>query len=328
MANPEHLEILRSGPDQWNWWRVRNQDVIPDLSGTDISDIEVSGATFVYANLERTGLRTKNFFNMDFRWAILRGADLGNTNLSRANLQGADLSRAHLILTNFLDANMEGVNLTNATLGWTVFGNNDLSSALGLDTVEHMFPSSIGIDTIYRSEGRIPSAFLEGAGVPETLIAYIPDLTRDALQFYKCFISFAEPDDKFSERLYGDLQKAGVRCWRWKEDARWGEPLMRAFDEAIRIYDKVIIICSERSLNSPPVIRELERALQKEDDLARRDQPSDVLLPVRLDAYVLDGWRHHRKADVTVKYIGDFSGWQEPESYARALERLIRDLGA
>ncbi len=94
MANPEHLEILRSGPDQWNWWRVRNQDVLPDLSGSDISNIEVSGATFVYANLERTGLRSKNFFNMDFRWAILRGADLGNTNLSRANLQGADLSRA------------------------------------------------------------------------------------------------------------------------------------------------------------------------------------------------------------------------------------------
>jgi len=328
MANPEHLEILRRGPDQWNWWRVRNQDVIPDLSGTDLSNLELSGATFVYANLERTGLGSKNLFNMDFRQAILRGADLGNTNLSRCNLQGADLSRSHLVLTNFFDANMEDVNLTNATLGWTILGNNDLSSVLGLDTVEHMFPSSIGIDKLYRSEGRIPNAFLQRAGIPETLIAYIPDLTRDALQFYKCFISFAEPDDEFSERLYGDLQKAGVRCWRWKEDARWGEPIMRAIDEAIRIHDKVIIICGEHSLNSPPVIRELERALQKEDDLARRNEPSDVLLPVRLDDYVLDGWQHHRKADVTAKYIGDFRHWQEVDHYSAAIERLIRDLGA
>src|SRR5438270_906241 len=142
MANPEQLEILRSGPDQWNWWRVQNQEVIPDLSQTDLSHIEVSGATFVYANLERTGLRSKNLFNMDFRGAILRGADLGNTNLSRCNLQGTDLSHAHLILTNFFDANLEGVNFANATMGWTILGNNDLSSTLGLDTVKHLFPSS------------------------------------------------------------------------------------------------------------------------------------------------------------------------------------------
>jgi uncharacterized membrane protein len=328
MANPEHLEILQTGPDNWNWWRVRNQNVVPDLSGADLTNIEVSGATFVYANLERTHLSNKNFFNMDFRWAILREASLHSTNLSRANLQGADLSHADLILTNFFEANLDEVNLTNAILGWTIFANNDLSTVVGLDTVQHVFTSTVGVDTIYKSEGRIPELFLRGVGAPDTLIAFIPDLTREALHFYKCFISFSEPDDEFSKKLYGDLQKAGVRCWRWKEDARWGEPLMRAIDDAIRIHDKVIIICSETSLNSPPVIRELERALQKEDNLGRRNVGGDVLLPVRLDDYVLNEWQHHRKADVTAKAIGDFRRWQEPDIYQTALERLIRDLAA
>jgi hypothetical protein len=36
-------------------------------------------------------------------------------------------------------------------------------------------------------------------------------------------------------------------------------------DTAIRHYDKLVVICSKHSLESPPVIREIERALQKED---------------------------------------------------------------
>lgn len=263
---------------------------------------------------------------MDFRRSVLRGAALDSINFSRANLQGADLSYADLILTNFFDANLEEANLTNAMIGWTIFGNNDLSSVVGLDTVQHVFTSTIGTDTVYRSRGRIPDAFLIGAGVPQTLIDSTRHLAGEPAEFYKCFISFAENDDEFSKRLYGDLQKASVPCWRWKEDARWGEPLMRAIDEAIQIYEKVIIICSEHSLNSPPVIRELERALQKEDALARRNEPNDVLLPIRLDDYVLNDWEHYRKADVTAKHLGDFRRWQEPDHYAAALERLVRDL--
>lgn len=327
MANAKHVAILRDdGPWAWNAWRLAHQNIRPDLSGLDLSDLDIDGAMFAYADLTGCHLLTKNCFNYDFRGTRLRRVDLGNANLSRANLQGADLSQAHLVLTNLFDADLSRSNFTNATLGWTVFGNNDLSSVVGLETVHHVFPSTIGVDTLYRSGGNIPRAFLTGAGVPENLIEYVPALTQQALQFYKCFISFAEPDDEISEKVYSDLQLAGVRCWRWKEDARWGQGLFQAIDAAIRIYDKVIIICSEASLNSPAVIREIERALQKEDELAREGRPSDVLFPLRLDDYVLDGWDHHRRADVRAKYVGDFSHWREPESYRLALARLLRDL--
>ena len=63
-------------------------------------------------------------------------------------------------------------------------------------------------------------------------------------------------------------------------------------DTAIRHYDKLVVICSENSLQSPPVIREIERALQKEDR-----EHKNVLFPIRIDNYLFEAWDHPRKAD-------------------------------
>jgi hypothetical protein len=40
----------------------------------------------------------------------------------------------------------------------------NLSEILGLESVTHHGPSSVGIDTIYRSKGQIPEIFLRNAG--------------------------------------------------------------------------------------------------------------------------------------------------------------------
>ena len=52
------------------------------------------------------------------------------------------------------------------------------------------------------------------------------------------------------------------------------------------------MICSKDSLQSVPVIREIERALQKEDR-----EHKNVLFPIRIDDYLFDEWDHPRKAD-------------------------------
>ncbi|MGB1374556.1 MAG: pentapeptide repeat-containing protein [Rhodothermales bacterium] len=57
MANTEHIQLLESGAASWNAWRKEQPDLIPDLSGADL-----------------TG-----------RW-------LQEYNLSRANLKGAFLT--------------------------------------------------------------------------------------------------------------------------------------------------------------------------------------------------------------------------------------------
>ena len=82
-------------------------------------------------------------------------------------------------------------------------------------------------------------------GVPEEVTSYIVTLRGRRGKFPTCFISFSEPDDQFSRKLYDDLRSAGVRCWRWREHARWGRDLWGEVDEAIREYDKLIVVLSE-----------------------------------------------------------------------------------
>jgi hypothetical protein len=76
-----------------------------------------------------------------------------------------------------------------------------------------MGPSTIGIDTIYRSKGKIPEGFLRGAGVPEEFITYMRSLVANPIEFYSCFISYSSKDQQFAESLYAALQVKNVRCW-------------------------------------------------------------------------------------------------------------------
>src|SRR5689334_419928 len=98
MANQEHLDILRQGAVVWNQWREEHPDIQPDLSD-----------------------------------AYFGGTNLYDLNLSNANLIDADLSEANLLDTNLSDAD-----LSSAIVGFTVFGNVDLSVVKGLETVHHI----------------------------------------------------------------------------------------------------------------------------------------------------------------------------------------------
>jgi hypothetical protein len=66
----------------------------------------------------------------------------------------------------------EYVDFTGAILRNTIFADHELSSAIGLDSVIHRGPTTLGIDTIYRSSGALPESFLRGCGVFEEFITY------------------------------------------------------------------------------------------------------------------------------------------------------------
>ncbi len=114
--------------------------------------------------------------------------------------------------------------------------------------MQHRAPSTIGIDTIYKSKGNIPEVFLRGAGVPEDFIVYMRSLVGKAIEFYSCFISYSSQDDDFAQRLHADLQQKGVRCWFAPEDLKIGDKFRTRIDESIRIYDKVMVVLSENSI--------------------------------------------------------------------------------
>src|SRR5206468_120312 len=97
---------------------------------------------------------------------------------------------------NFTCANLNMANFTEALVLDSIFAFLDLSCAKGLETVNFIGPSSIGIETIYQSKGEIPEAFLRGAGLPEQFIMYVKSLAGTALHFYSCFISYSTQDQE------------------------------------------------------------------------------------------------------------------------------------
>ena len=94
--------------------------------------------------------------------------------------------------------------------------------------MRHDGPSTIGVDTIYRSQGKIPEVFLRGAGLPDEFIAYIGSLVGRPIEFYSCFISYSGKDQEFADRLYEGLQNKGVRCWFAPHDVKGRREAPRA----------------------------------------------------------------------------------------------------
>jgi hypothetical protein len=245
MANEEHLTRLRQGVNTWNHWRAANLDIIPDLSRADLHDVDCPGANLAGANLARANPLRAQLLDVDFSRANLAGA-----HLFKADLSGADLSRANLAAANLAEANLTEANLTEAEIGWTIFGSVDLRTVRGLDTLEHDGSSTIGIDTLYRSQGNIPEVFLRGAGVPEDFIPYIKSLVGSPFEYYSCFISYNRTDKAFARRLHDQLQGRGIRCWLDEHQMRPGDDIYEEIDRGIRFWDKVLWCCSQASLTS------------------------------------------------------------------------------
>lgn len=335
MANSEQLEILRQGVEVWNKWRKAHPEIeTPDLAAANLSlmnlkSADLSNANLVGADISGSCLVLVDFYQANLSKARLIGSDVAGSHLSKANLSEADLTRARLIGANFNMARLSRANFTECIAGWTLFAYIDLRDVQGLDTVRHEGPSTIGIDTVYRSGGMIPKNFLFGAGIPDNFIEYMTSLVGQTHEFSSCFISHSTRDKEFAEHLHADLQQNGVRCWYAPHDIRGGEKIYDQVDRAIQLQERVLLVLSSASINSGWVITEISKAFKRE-----RAEKRPVLFPVRLVEFdVLKDWEcfdTDTGVDFAKKireyFIPDFSTWKEPISYRDAFQRLLRDL--
>src|SRR6266496_3448805 len=174
-----------------------------NLYGADLRGATLSSASLSNAYLAHATLSGANLYGADLKGATLSGASLINANLADARLKEVNFWRANLNGANLSGANLCGANLCKAEVAWTLFTDMDLSKVEGLEAVQHYGPSSIGIDTIIRSQGKIPDIFLRNAGVPNSIIEIIPSLVGSLkpIDFYSCFISCSSKDQSFAERL-------------------------------------------------------------------------------------------------------------------------------
>jgi TIR domain len=202
-----------------------------------------------------------------------------------------------------------------------------LSGVKGLDAINHGGPSTIGIDTLYRSGGNIPHVFLRGAGVPDSFISYADSLVGKPLEFYSCFISYSHADKSFARRLHDTLQGQGIRCWLDEHQLLPGDDIYDQVDRGIRLWDKVLLCCSKASLSSWWVDNEIGKAFAKEQTLMKeRQKKALALIPLDIDG-ALFTWQDGKADEIRRRLASDFTGWEHSnEKFEAQLERLTRAL--
>ena len=319
------------------------------LSKADLSKADLSGADLEGADLRGSDLRGAHLRGSDLRGAHLSKADLHDANLRDANLRDANLSGAHLIRADLREADLREADLFGVNLYLTLFGHTNLSHAHGLDTCRHYGPSYLDHFTLFLSGG-LPDAFLRSSGYLDWEIEAaklhqsglsqqdiidityrIADLkTDDPIQYQSCFISHSSADEPFCRKLHDRLQDKGVRCWFSPEHIRWGDKLRFQLDAAIQQQDRLLLVLTETSMQSPWVEYELRRAIAREDEEQRR-----ILFPLSLVPYdVLRDWtcfdadtgRDLARAVREFFIPDDFTAWEDDAVFQRAFDRLLENL--
>ena len=323
-----------------------------NLTGTDLNRAYLTLAHLSRADLSQANLNLAYLREADFSEADLSGATLGIANLIEANLSGANLGGANLIGASLNRTNFGGADLESSEVGWTTFAHMDFRGTLGLDKVQHVGPSTIGVDTLRLSEGKIPENFLRGCGLSDweielaklyqsdLTVAQINDLLYEIfpartadhpIQFYSCFISYSHADKAFAIKLHDRLQSEGIRCWLDVHQLLPGHDIYEQVDRGIRLWDKVLLCCSKNSLTSWWVDSEIEKAFHKEQSLMKeRGTKVRVLIPLNLDGYMFtDQWEDGKKTAVQSRLAADFTGWETDECiFESQIVLLIKALRA
>jgi uncharacterized protein YjbI with pentapeptide repeats len=295
-----------------------------DLRGSDLAASYLDGAKLIKAHLIGANLNRAHLSGASLTEANLNSADLSWADLTRTDLTGAGLYEA-----KFSKARLEENNFNSAIMRGTVLGDVDLSTAKGLAQVQHQGPSTIGIDTLYRSKGTIPEIFLRGAGVPDEIIALQSNLRGKSKEFYSVFISYSHADKSFARQLHERLKGRGIRCWLDEHQLLPGDPVYESIYQGIRLWDKVLLCCSESSLNSWWVDNELKTALEKEQRILK-DEKRRVwaVIPLDLDGYVFSKeCKSALSTQIKSRSVARFEGWEHNDALFEAqFERVLAAL--
>lgn len=295
-----------------------------DLDRAILSDANLTGANLTGANLGRVSLVGANLTD-----ANLTGANLNRAALTRSNLTNAELAGADFYEAVFNNAVSAGAKFAGSMVGYTVFQNCDLSGAVGLDEVRHDAPCTVGIDTFFRSGGRIPEAFLLGAGAPESLMALQRSVQGGPGLGGDCFISCAQADVPFARQLQQGLRPLGVRSWVFAENFR-GNPLVERHSTSdqeeverhVRAYDRLVVVCSAAGLESETVRNDITQAQE-----VQRTRNQWLVFLVASDSTMAPARSRVARLLAEQLLVFDLRGREsDPQTYRKEMARLAEGL--
>ena len=282
-----------------------------DLSFADLSRVDLEGANLAGANLTSTRLSWANLTGV-----VLRNARMNGTVLDLADLSGSELRGATLVRVTLDDALFEDV-----LLEMTLFADCDLSRVMGLESVRHAGPSIIGADSLGRSRGLIPEAFLRSAGVAEALIASQPQLQGFRRADPRVLLLGSIKDAAFIERLLEDLRASGTFCWRlFVDDEESFQTQEGVLDRAV-YYDQLALVCSANSLQNPFGSRFFTELTRDGTGATGRS-----LLPMAIDDQLFSSGEQLCE-DLRSMETVDLRGWESLDVYKKGLAELETALG-
>lgn len=142
------------------------------------------------------------------------------------------------------------------------------------------------------------------------------------------FISYGGPDTDFAQKLNDALRENGVTTFFFAKDAIPGVMLQRLMKEGVNQHDRVILVCSQASLERPGVLNGIAETLRRE----ARDGGAEYLIPITLDDYVYPGsaWQPKNPGvaqAIRDRVVADFRGAAaDPVKFDNGLLRLIAAL--
>lgn len=162
------------------------------------------------------------------------------------------------------------------------------------------------------------------------------EIVRDALvdshkllppsTFQSCFISYSHADEEFVNALYSRLKNEGIQLWYVAEHMQPGRKIHEEIDNAVRLYDRLLLVLSEASMRSEWVATEIRTAIDQETKSENRK-----LIPIRLVGFDEIRTWHSFNADVGKDmavelreyYIPDFCEWRDKLIFEREIARLL-----
>ena len=92
--------------------------------------------------------------------------------------------------------------------------------------------------------------------------------------YYTAFVGYGGPDRDFAEKLVKDLKENGVSCWLYSLDYTPGERTWGEIGLKREESEKMIVLCSSKSLVRDGLLKELEEQI---------DDDPDKIIPISLD---------------------------------------------
>jgi hypothetical protein len=209
-------------------------------------------------------------------------------------------------------------------------GLNVAAFAQNLSAVKYTVVVSGALDTLSVSQAKeffdiTKTGFepkgTQWKGLENAIVRSFAAIGGKSSDFFSCFVSYSSKDEALAKRFYFDLQNQGVQCWFAPEDLRTGDPIRKRVGEAILSHDKLLVLLSIDSVRSHWVRDEVETAFERE-----RQENRLILFPVALDDSIMQTDEEWAATIRRERHIGDFRKWKDESAYAKAFDRLLRDL--